>query len=167
MPLHDPDNLIEIFNACFLKQYNTILAYGDDEPIYLPANHTRPHHVIYFAHGFFRSALHECAHWMIAGQARRQLEDYGYWYAPDGRSAEQQLLFEAVEIKPQALEWVFSQACNIKFDFSFDNLNGAPGNIEKFKQDVTMQMHIYQQQGLPRRAKIFHEALLSKFTNVK
>lgn len=47
---------------------------------------------------------------MSTGEKRRQLVDFGYWYAPDGRSAEQQELFQAVEVKPQAMEWILSPA---------------------------------------------------------
>lgn len=157
---HHPDDLITLFNNCFLKSHNTILAYGKDEPLYVPANAQQPHHTIYFAHGFFNSALHECAHWMIAGKARRQCEDYGYWYVPDGRNAEQQALFQQVEVKPQAIEWMLSQAAGSKFDFSFDNLNGAMGDDEQFKQAVTQQMLEYQQKGLPLRARVFYQELL-------
>ena len=162
---HSPDDLIALFNYCFLKSHNTILAYGNDEPYYLPANEQQPHNVIYFAHGFFNSALHECAHWMIAGKARRKLEDYGYWYEPDGRNAEQQKLFQQVEVKPQALEWIFSQAAGSKFECSFDNLNAPVEDYEQFKHAVTKQMLEYQQNGLPGRAKVFYETLL-KFYRV-
>ncbi len=43
----------------------------------------------------------------------------GYWYAPDGHTQEQQALFEQVEIKPQAIEWLFAQAFGRKFRVSF------------------------------------------------
>lgn len=158
---HHPNDLITLFNHCFLKSHNTILAYGKDEPLYLPANTQQPHHVIYFAHGFFNSALHECAHWVIAGKARRQLEDYGYWYVPDGRNAEEQVLFQQVEVKPQAIEWMFSQAAGSKFECSFDNLSGSIGDYQQFKQAVTQQMLDYQHYGLPPRARVFYQALLN------
>ncbi|MES2205135.1 MAG: elongation factor P hydroxylase [Pseudomonadota bacterium] len=160
---HHPNGLVYLFNHIFLKSHNTILAYGKDEPLYLPANEARPHNVIYFAHGFFNSALHECAHWMIAGKERRQLEDYGYWYEPDGRNAEQQTLFQQVEVKPQALEWIFSQAAGSKFECSFDNLNAPVEDYEQFKSAVQKQMLEYQKNGLPRRARIFYEALVSYY----
>jgi len=155
----NPGDLITLFNRCFLQSHHTVLAYGESEPLYLPANQQQPHHTIFFAHRFFNSALHECAHWMIAGKERRQLEDYGYWYVPDGRNAEQQALFQQVEVKPQALEWLFSQAAGSKFEFSFDNLEGSVEDYEQFKEAVTQQMLSYQQNGLPPRAQIFHQAL--------
>lgn len=157
--MHYYQDLIEIFNRCFLTTYNTELVCGTDEPIYLPANKDRLHHTIYFAHGFFSSALHECAHWLIAGHERRLLEDFGYWYVPDGRNQEQQALFQSVEIKPQAMEWMLSMACDFPFQFSLDNLNGEPIDATTFKQNVEKQVQLYQAQGLPKRAKIFHQAL--------
>lgn len=45
--------------------------------------------------------LVELAHWTIAGSAHCQLDDFGYWYEPEGHSEQQQLEFEQVEIKPQ------------------------------------------------------------------
>jgi len=161
---YHPDDLIRLFNQCFSQNYNTILAYGEDEPIYLPANENQPRNIIYFAHGFYNSALHECAHWMIAGAERRKLIDFGYWYVPDGRNAEQQALFQQVEVKPQALEWIFSQAAGSKFDFSFDNLNAPTEDYETFKSAVTEQMLDYQNNGLPKRAKMFYEALLGYYS---
>jgi len=66
---HCYQDLIKLFNQCFAESHNTRLEKGGDEPIYLPADASRSYHVIYFAHGFFSSALHECAHWLIAGPA--------------------------------------------------------------------------------------------------
>lgn len=160
---HDPGDLIRLFNHCFLQSHNTILAYGKDEPLYLPANDSQPHNVIYFAHGFFNSALHECAHWMIAGAERRKLIDFGYWYVPDGRNAEQQALFQQVEVRPQALEWMFAQAAGSKFEFSFDNLTAPAEDYEQFKHAVTQQILDYQKNGLPRRARVFYEVLLGYY----
>lgn len=121
---HRYEQLIEIFNQCFSDDYNTRLVKGDDEPIYLPADDELPYHRIVFAHGFYASGLHEISHWCIAGEARRQLVDFGYWYCPDGRDAQTQSEFEAVEIKPQALEWMFCVAAGFPFNVSCDNLNG-------------------------------------------
>src|SRR5260221_12609733 len=101
--MHHTLDLITIFNSCFLEEYNTQLVKGIDEPLYLPADENRPHHTLFFAHGFFASALHECSHWLIAGESRRKQVDFGYWYEPDGRTTLQQKLFQSVEVKPQAM----------------------------------------------------------------
>ncbi len=84
---HEYQDLIAIFNDTFLETFNTKLELGGDEPIYLPADQEHPHHRIIFARGFYASALHEIAHWCVAGPERRLLEDFGYWYEPDGRTA--------------------------------------------------------------------------------
>lgn len=156
---HHYQDLINIFNQCFINNYQTQLVKGDDEPIYIPANQTQPLHTIYFAYGYFSSALHECAHWLIAGEKRRQLIDFGYWYEPDGRDAIQQKQFQQVEIKPQALEWILSKACGYRFQLSIDNLDGEPIGVDDFKQAIFQQIMDYCEQGLSVRAEIFRKAL--------
>ncbi len=121
---HHYQQLIDIFNTCFSGEYNTHLVKGDDEPIYLPADEESPHHRVIFAHGYYASAMHEISHWCIAGEERRKQVDFGYWYCPDGRDALTQSQFEAVEIKPQALEWMFCVAAGFPFNVSCDNLEG-------------------------------------------
>jgi elongation factor P hydroxylase len=156
--LHNYQDLISLFDECFALKYNTLLVKGDKEPLYLPAQKSQPAQLI-FAHGFFSSALHECAHWLIAGEERRKLVDFGYWYEPDGRSAQQQQLFQQVEVKPQALEWIFSQAANSRFRVSIDNLNGEESETESFKEAVYQQVLSYCREGLSERAQTFREAL--------
>lgn len=156
---HDYDDLIGIFSDCFEARYNTRLVRGGDEPIYLPADEQRPYHAIVFAHGYYSSALHEIAHWLIAGPERRLLEDFGYWYEPDGRSAEQQRLFEQVEVKPQATEWLLADAAGFRFRVSSDNLNGEPTDNTAFKQAVHAQVLRYIADGMPERTACLREAL--------
>ena len=156
---HRIEDIISLFNQCFLEQYNTRLVRGGDEPIYLPRNEERVNHELHFAHGFFRSALHETAHWLIAGEARRQQLDFGYWYEPDGRSAEQQRVFEQVEVKPQALEWILSDAAGVPFRVSVDNLNGEATDAEPFKMAVYSQVLVFIETGLWPRAETFRRAL--------
>ena len=157
--MHYYQDLITIFNDCFAEQYNTRLVKGEDEPIYLPADNKRSYNALFFAHGFFSSALHECAHWLIAGEERRKLVDFGYWYLPDGRTSEQQKLFQKVEVKPQAIEWILSVATGHKFRVSVDNLNGSEFDTDAFKKSVHAQVLHYCSQGLPQRTQQFREAL--------
>ena len=161
--MHDYACLITLFNGCFEKSFNTRLVCGTDEPIYLPADAQHPYHRICFAHGFFSSALHECAHWFIAGEARRQQVDYGYWYKPDGRTAEEQLLFQTVEVKPQAIEWILSTAAQYPFQFSIDNLEGEDMDHEPFKTAVREQVAWYQTHRLPERAELFRQTISDFF----
>ncbi len=153
------DWLILHFNHWF-SHLNVTLVRGDFEPEYFPATNNVPAR-IQFAHGFFNSALHEISHWTIAGEQRRRLPDLGYWYAPDGRSAEQQALFEQVEVKPQAIEWLFAQAFGRKFRVSLDNLSGQSGDGENFKNNVYLQVQKYfsGENKLPRDAQQFIEAI--------
>lgn len=156
---HHYEDLIMLFNDLFTSDYNTRLAKSDDEPIYLPADEKRPYHVLCFAYGFFSSALHECAHWFIAGKERRLCVDFGYWYAPDGRTVEQQSIFQSVEVKPQALEWILSKAAGHPFRVSIDNLNGCEADTDAFKQSIHSQVRLYCMESLPQRAKQFRDAL--------
>jgi hypothetical protein len=164
---YNPDQLIKIFNRLFIERNNTCLAHSHDEPIYLPADSQYPHHRILFAHGFFASALHEISHWCIAGEERRLLVDFGYWYEPDGRSAEKQREFEQVEVKPQAIEWILTKACGRSFNISTDNLNGEAQAIAAgraaFAENVVKQAKIYLLNGLPERADVLKQALLDYY----
>ena len=153
------DWLILHFNHWF-SHLNVTLVRGDFEPEYFPATKDTPAR-IQFAHGFFNSALHEISHWSIAGEKRRLLADLGYWYAPDGRTAEQQALFEQVEIKPQAIEWLFSKAFARKFRVSLDNLTGDGGDGATFKDNVYAQVQQYfnGEAKLPRDAAHFIQCI--------
>ena len=161
------DWLILHFNDWFSHQ-NVKLVYGNAEPEYFPATKERSAE-IQFAHGFFNSALHEISHWTIAGPKRRLLPDLGYWYTPDGRSNEQQKLFEQVEIKPQAIEWLFAQAFGLKFRVSVDNLTGDGGDSIEFKDNVYQQVQQYfsGEAKLPRDAAYFIRCICHATRNGK
>lgn len=152
-----------LFSSCFFSRYFTQLIGGADEPFYQAARAVQPA-VIYYRHDYVSSALHEIAHWCIAGEKRRQQDDYGYWYAEDGRSREQQAVFEAVEIKPQALETLFSQACGQPFRVSVDNLALPDYDSGDFAQKVTLQAQRYEAEGLPTRAAVWLSALRHSYS---
>ncbi|TKI03853.1 elongation factor P hydroxylase [Martelella alba] len=157
---HHYRQLIAIFDRCFAESLHTRLIKGDEEPVYLPADPHTPYHRIVFAHGFYASALHEIAHWCIAGPRRHLLVDFGYWYCPDGRDSSTQQRFEAAEIKPQALEWLFCAASGFPFNVSCDNLDGEvePDHLA-FQQRVHRQVMAYLAEGIPQRAARFIAAL--------
>ena len=164
---HRYQDLIELFNATFLHTYNTLLVKGDDEPVYLPQGDQQPYHQILFAHGFYSSALHEIAHWCVASQERRKLVDFGYWYKPDGRNAEEQRIFEIVEVKPQALEWIFSVAVGFRFRVSADNVGSGLGPSDAFKKRIHQQAVDYVSHGLPPCAALFVEQLITFYGREK
>ena len=150
--------MIHCFNKSIGVREGTVLKGGASEPYYKPGSPD----TIYFREDFIRSALHEVAHWCVAGSARRTLPDYGYWYAPDGRDDSQQTAFYAVEVKPQALEKAFCQAVGIEFNVSVDNLSVSLSDpaIALFEAAVEDRFGSLVLNGLPKRAEIFRHALI-------
>ena len=90
---------MDCFHTLFQELYEVQLVDEGSEPIYLPKSSKRDLNHIVFAHGFWNSALHEIAHWCVAGTERRNQVDYGYWYQPDGRSPETQASGSAFHLK--------------------------------------------------------------------
>ena len=157
---HRLEDVIALFDGLFQQSYGTCLVRGGEEPLYLPADDSTPFHRVIFARGFYASALHEISHWCIAGARRRQWEDYGYWYLPDGRDAAKQQDFEGVEVAPQALELLFSHACRRRFNVSVDNLGGeVEVDRDAFRARVEARAARYQREGLPVRAAALQRAL--------
>lgn len=159
---HRSADLEMLFGQCFFAHWNTRLEGGGSEPQYLPGAANRSHRLIY-RENFFASALHETAHWCIAGEQRRRQVDFGYWYLPDGRDASAQRAFEVVEARPQALEWVFSVAAGYPFRPSADNLSGAGGDGAVFAQAVAEALRCYLERGLPPRAALFADTLSTAY----
>ena len=155
---HSFNDLITLFNNLYQNTEQTILVSGGKEPLYSLKSNTSPFHRIIFRDNYFSSALHEIAHWCIAGAARRQLEDYGYWYTAERTSTDQHL-FEQIEVKPQAIEWIFSAAAGVQFNVSLDNFQIKEVN-PNFKLEIYTQVIHYLQHGLPTRAEQFKNKLL-------
>lgn len=161
MPLH-AQQLEELFSDCFFERYRTRLEGGASEPLYMPSpDPALSAHRIVYREDYFASALHEVAHWCLAGSKRRGLEDYGYWYAPDGRSRSQQRDFERVEARPQAIEWILSEACGFSFHLSADNLEANQGPTRGFEQAVLREKTRFLERGLPPRAELFRAGLVN------
>ncbi|MEM9101566.1 MAG: elongation factor P hydroxylase [Pseudomonadota bacterium] len=162
----DCDRLITIFNNLFSKEYATRLIKGGKEPFYKAAKHQEVDHQLIFREDFFSSALHEVAHWCLAGEGRLLQDDFGYWYESEQRDLEAQRRFFAVEIKPQALEAIFSKACGYPFEVSVDNHNVSRwlnNEVELFAAKVAAQIETFQHEGLPTRAQKFEQALKAHF----
>lgn len=155
---HNVDDLIVLFNKLFRVDVKTILVGGGDEPLYMPATVDGQLARVIFTADYFASALHEVAHWCLAGQKRRTQTDYGYWYVSN-RNAEQQREFERAEVKPQALEQLFSEACGYPFRPSFDNLRVPEYSSEWFDRSRAIQVQRFLDSGLPVRAEQFYRAL--------
>ena len=153
------EDVVATFNQLFQEPEETVLVAGASEPFYLPGQPSQ----VFFRADYVRSALHEVAHWCVAGRCRRGLPDYGYWYTPDGRSEERQAAFFSVEAKPQAIESLFCEALNVTFTPSVDNLVHASsdaalrifeGRIERWRARL-----LGGGLPLPRRAVSFMAAL--------
>lgn len=157
-PLSNDLLLQQLFAQCFFASHHTQLQGGAEEPFYQAAQYGGSACVHYRA-DYAASALHEVAHWCIAGEHRRQQDDYGYWYAPDGRDAIGQQAFEKVELKPQALEMLFTVACGWRFRVSVDNLALPDYDSGPFAKQVLATALNWYQAGLPTRAQRFVGAL--------
>jgi elongation factor P hydroxylase len=166
-------SVVTLFEQLFYERLNTRLLGGAEEPIYIPAglatddadiSPVETYHRLYFRHDYLSSALHETAHWCIAGTRRREQLDFGYWYSPDGRSSQQQQLFEQAEVAPQALEWMFSIASGQRFRVSADNLASDEGASDDFVRAVAERAQSWCAGGnLPSRGRLFIEALGNRF----
>ena len=155
----DAHQVMGLFNQEFAESDTTELIGGAAEPYYEPGSLNR----IYFRADYVRSALHEIAHWCVAGSRRRQLADYGYWYSPDGRGVAQQQAFFAVEARPQAIERCFCEAIGIPFSPSVDNVGAQiePQQLRRFEARIEEWCNQFERTGLPLRAARFITVLRS------
>lgn len=147
------DHIIDIFSAAFFSRYRTLLKGGGSEPTYAPACYGEPA-VITFREDFAASALHEVAHWCIAGAHRRSLPDYGYWYEAE-RDECSEARFMAAEASPQALEWIFSMAAARPFRISADNPHAPEDARNRLRGRVQSEARHWLARGLPQRAMTF------------
>lgn len=145
------------FNHWAIPKYNTLLQGGFAEPFYKTFHRDEAGKLqsaeIQYRENFLRSALHEISHWCIAGNERRLMDDFGYWYNEENRNQDQQNEFYKVEIRPQAIEMRLCEALNIPFNISADNLNANNlGEIDSFRQAVMLQYEEYKKNDFPHRA---------------
>ena len=147
------------FNTTFAISEHVVLVGGAAAPYYMPS--PAPHRaVIRYRENFAASALHEVAHWCIAGARRRQRPDFGYWYEPPPRDARALAAFLAVEAPVQALESLLARAAGLPFRVSLDDLDAEVSGIrEQFNAAVAAQATVWEARGLPPRAARFIDAL--------
>ncbi|MBO6555350.1 MAG: elongation factor P hydroxylase [Pseudomonadales bacterium] len=151
--------LSAVFERTVGQSNNTRLQGGAPEPLYEPAGDDRATSVIYFRNDYVSSALHEIAHWCIAGPARREKEDYGYWYEGE-RGETKQRAFESVEARPQALEWIMSNAAGVRFRVSCDNFDESTLDMSGFRRKVRAEVPAFLER-LPTRAETFIGGLMA------
>ncbi len=161
LPMRD-DEIARRFNAAFSRSHGTVLIGGALEPRYLPARGHRPA-VIRYTRDYAQSALHELAHWCLAGPRRRTRVDYGYWYLPPPRTPLQQRQFEAVETPVQGLELIMAAATGVRFHVSADNPGEAHGDSVGFEKGIFESATRRLKAGLNPRTLAVLDALNSRW----
>jgi elongation factor P hydroxylase len=154
--------IITIFDNLFEKSERVVLRGGYEEPFYKAPSEDECGE-IRFTKDYISSALHEVAHWCVAGTKRRKIDDFDYWYTPDGRNEKQQKVFFQVEVMPQAYELCLSLAAEVNFNISADNLGGINFPIESFKNNVLKKVEELLDNNLRGRHEMLMEALQMKF----
>lgn len=145
-----------IFSAQFFATHRTCLLGGFDEPFYRAPTATSEGQVQYRL-DYLSSALHELAHWCLAGPQRLQQDDYGYSYQSE-RDLSAQLDFERLEARTQALEWLLHLACGQKFRPSADNLSLPDYDLRPFARRIEQQAAQMLNGHLPPRG---HQLILA------
>ena len=151
------DEIIGVFNSVFSVTERTVLSGGAAEPFYEPGYPA----TIFFREDFERSALHEVAHWCVAGRFRRQLPDYVSCCRAEGRDSSRQAASYEVETRLQAIELLFCEALDLSFKVSLDNLSVALDDplVIRFADAVCAQAAAFRLNGLPQRAAVFRDGL--------
>ena len=153
---------IQLFHRVFSDtDYVALLPHGD-EPVYLPGKEEGEMHRIIFRDDHLPSALHEISHWCMAGAFRRKQSDYGYDYRPPPRNQASQSLFQSVEVKPQALEWLLHSAIGERFFVSTDG-GSEQGGGDDFMAAIHRQAISYYDGRKPKRFEIFLARLITEF----
>lgn len=159
------NEVIRVFEALFADSHRVRVQGGCSEPFYRAPTPDREGEIQYRG-DYLSSCLHEIAHWLVAGEVRREKDDFGYWYVPDGRNALEQLAFFASEIKPQAMESALAEACGATFRLSVDNLADGAEKTEELQQfglAVARQRESWERGGFPQRAQRLLAALRETF----
>ncbi len=151
------ESIAKAFEDCFAS-YETMLVGGAEEPLYQPAKDGHSAKLV-FREDFPASALHEIAHWCIAGARRRQQEDFGYAYICGPRSAEEQDAFFAAELKTQSLERAFAAALGLEFRPSADNLNADVDAFSATLEDYENSLNAWLTTTAGQRARRFLQRL--------
>jgi len=162
IPVHDRRPLTHreiagCFNRRLGRSARVRLIGGGSEPLYLPDE--QGWSVIRYTRDYPASALHEIAHWCIAGAGRRRQFDYGYWYRPPPRNRLEQEAFARVELPVQALESRLAAASGLSFQVSVDDVDGGLDFAREFSCQVAECAAVIAEAGLPPRAALMVAAL--------
>ena len=149
----------DCFNDCFGEKYLVEMLGGAAEPIYIPPKAYEIGKLIYRS-DYASSALHEAAHWCIAGPARRALVDFGYEYSSPPRTSQQQDQFFRLECRVQALEWIFSDCAQVRFHPSADNIGADTGQFLGQLELVKIRELHRLENRFHSRASVFSRSLM-------
>ena len=153
-------DVARVFNLAFVD-YKVVMNGGHAEPLYVPGVRVAE---IHYTQDHAASALHEAAHWCTAGQRRRRLKDYGYFYSPPPRTEVDRARFEAVEVEAQSMELLFSEAAGLLFQPSTDDVDAPTNGLDTFSHRILLRARERRRLGLPERAEKFMTALLNERT---
>jgi len=156
--------IADTFNRTFGASHRTCMVGGGVEPLYEPAATDRPARIVY-TRDYAASALHEAAHWCLAGAARRGLRDYGYSYVPGPRDPQSRAAFFASEYDVQAVEALLAEVCAVRFVVSADDFAAPQADLESFERNVRAAIERRRTRGLPLRAERFRDALIEEFAD--
>ena len=96
---------------------------GASEPFYQAPKGNRPA-ILFFREDFVRSLFHELAHYSLAGDMRRQIDDFGYWYCPVAGHRGNKSNLSRLKARPQGLEKLFCEIWAVPFSPSLDDFSG-------------------------------------------
>ena len=144
-----------VFN-CTFSDHSVVMHGGYREPMYIPGMDVAE---IRYTLDHTASALHEAAHWCIAGRRRRRNTDYGYFCEPPPRSGMHRVRFEDVEIEAQSVEVLLAEAAGSQFQPSADDVDVPLFLLEAFSSRILERARERRQVGLPKRADKFRAAL--------
>lgn len=157
LPTHQA--LARVFNLRFGERYNVVCVGGFAQPEYLPADQTQGAAQLGYTQDYAASALHEIAHWCIAGTRRLALADFGYDYLPPPRDKRIQQRFFALEYKVQLLEAWFALGTGVRFVASADNFECTQIAYDVFAQKIADALALPSMLKIPLRAQQFTNAL--------
>ncbi len=146
------------FNRLFSVSHNTVMRGGGAEPLYIPAAAKSPAQLIY-REDFAASALHEAAHWCVAGARRRRQVDFGYGYQAPPRDGAAQAQFYRLELKVQTLEALFAGRAGVRFAVSADNLQADTREFACCVQANLAAVEAWMDSSPDRRALHLYQAL--------
>ncbi len=99
------------------------------------------------------------SHWCIAGKARRELVDFGYWYCRTDAMPRHKASLKMLEVKPQALDCCSAWQRDIRLMLAATIWKDFEPDRVVFQRRVHAQVMDYLANGIPERPARFIKAL--------